>query len=144
MRPAFVDQTVLYDPANREEKGNCTEASVASILGLKLEDVPDFRANGIDQFWTSFYRFFHDRGYQALHMPGEWCPDVLYLAAGKSPRDVLHMVLMKGGELVHDPHPSKAGIEKPEHVWLVVPIDPGQPQMLYASVAVCSRQLLND
>lgn len=125
-RPAFVDQTILYNPEDREERGNCTEAAVASILGLSLEEVPDFRANGLDQFWPSFHRFFRKHGFEAITMQGNFCPKVLYLASGISPRGVSHMVLMQGGELVHDPHPSKAGIAEPQHMWLIAPIDPAK------------------
>ena len=46
MRP--IDQTILYDPANRVEKGNCTEAAVASILGLDLGEVYDVRVRLVD------------------------------------------------------------------------------------------------
>jgi hypothetical protein len=125
-RPPFVDQTILYNPADGEEKGNCTEASVASILGLRLEDVPDFRANGVDQFWSSFRKFFQSRGFEAVLMPGNFAPETLYLASGISPRGVHHMVVMRDGALVHDPHPSKAGIGDPTDVWLIVPDDPAR------------------
>lgn len=50
----------------------------------------------------------------------------MYLASGISPRGVHHMVVMKDGKLVHDPHPSKAGIGEVEHLWLIVPIDPAE------------------
>lgn len=122
-RPAFVDQTILYTPGG-PERGNCTEAAVASILGLALSDVPDFRAKGVENFWDEFEAFINSRGFHPLRLDGNWIPDVLYLASGLSPRGVHHMVLMRGGELVHDPHPSKAGIGAPEHIWLIVPIDP--------------------
>jgi hypothetical protein len=120
----YVDQTILFDPANRVERGNCTEAAVASILGLDLSEVPDFRASGVDAFWPSFHRFFRARGFEAFRLEGNWSPDVHYLASGISPRGVHHMVVMRAGALVHDPHPSKAGIAEPEHVWLIVPVDP--------------------
>jgi hypothetical protein len=124
-RPPFVDQTILYTPGG-VKKGNCTEAAVASILGLALDDVPDFRANGDDalSFWDAFETFINSRGFDVLMLDGTWVPDVLYLASGLSPRGVHHMVLMRGGKLVHDPHPSRAGIAAAEQIRLLVPIDP--------------------
>ncbi|MGB3898184.1 MAG: hypothetical protein WA973_06485 [Mesorhizobium sp.] len=121
-----MDQTVLYDPAEGSEKGNCTEASVASILGLRLEDVPDFRAKGVESFWDEFHEFFRSRGYEAVRFPAGRQFETMYLASGISPRGVHHMVVMKDGKLVHDPHPSKAGIGEVEHLWLIVPIDPAE------------------
>ncbi|EHK57645.1 hypothetical protein [Allomesorhizobium alhagi] len=140
-RPAFVDQTILYDPATREERGNCTEAAVASLLGIRLEDVPDFRANGLDQFWPSFHRFFRDRGFEAIMMHGTFAPDILYLASGISPRGVHHMVLMRCGLLVHDPHPSKAGIAGPECIWLLAPVDPAAKFDVYTGGRITTLSL---
>lgn len=122
-RAQFVDQTILYKPGG-SEKGNCTEAAVASILGLTLDQVPDFRAKGVENFWDEFEDFINSRGFHPLRLDGNWIPDVLYLASGLSPRGVHHMVLMRGGKLVHDPHPSKAGISETNHIWVLVPFDP--------------------
>jgi hypothetical protein len=126
-RQAFVDQTILYTPGG-PKKGNCTEASVASILGLTLDQVPDFRANGDDalSFWDAFETFINSYGFHVMMLPGDHVPDVLYLASGLSPRGVHHMVLMRSGQIVHDPHPSKAGIGKVEQVRILVPFDPAE------------------
>jgi hypothetical protein len=125
-RPAFVDQTIFYNPAEGSRKGNCTEAAVASILGLSLDDVPDFSANGDDAltFWNAFEDFINAHGFEVMMLDGSYVPDVLYLASGMSPRGVHHMVVMRAGQLVHDPHPSRAGIAAPEQIRLLVPIDP--------------------
>lgn len=121
----FVDQTTFYDP-DQPGKGNCTEAAVASILGLPLDDVPNFRADGAEayKFWSSFRRFIRSRGYEPIMLPGNHMHDALYLASGPSPRGVNHMVVMRAGKMIHDPHPSRAGIGTVEHVWLLVPHDP--------------------
>lgn len=126
-RPPFVDQTILYSPG-ATKKGNCTEASVASILGLTLDQVPDFRANGDDalSFWDAFETFINSHGFEVMMLPGDYAPDALYLASGLSPRGVHHMVVMRGGKLVHDPHPSKAGIGRVEQVRILVPFDPAE------------------
>lgn len=40
-----------------------------------------------------------------------------YIANGLSPRGVYHSVIYSGGKLVHDPHPSGAGISAVEWTW---------------------------
>ena len=124
-RPPFVDQTILYEPGGTV-RGNCTEAAVASLLGLPLDAVPDFRANSLQPylFWSAFRRFVRSQGFEPMMLPGDHMPDVLYLASGRSPRGVSHMVVMREGRLIHDPHPSRAGIERVDQVWVLLPKDP--------------------
>lgn len=58
MRQVF--QTVLGD------KGNCLQASIASVLDRRLDGVPDFRENGLnsDQQWpVAFQRKLNSIGY---------------------------------------------------------------------------------
>lgn len=99
---------------------------MASILGIALDAVPDFRANGTDpvEFWGAFDAFFEQQGFIARMQPGSYQPDCLYLASGPSARGCSHMVVMRAGELVHDPHPSGAGLLKVEIVRVLMPIDP--------------------
>lgn len=37
-------------------------------------------------------------------------PDVLYTATGDSLRGVKHIVIFQNGKMIHDPHPSNAGL----------------------------------
>lgn len=47
--------------------------------------------------------------------------------AGKSPRgDWDHCVVYQNGDMVHDPHPDKTGIEDKKDVMVLVSIDPGK------------------
>lgn len=39
-------------------------------------------------------------------------PDRPYIASGISPRNVGHVVIYKNGKMIHDPHPSNAGLIK--------------------------------
>ena len=123
-----VDQTVFG------ERGTCLQAAVASILELTLDDVPDFHigaANPIQQdqnykkFMLSlgFYvyeRYFLTPGFEAAAIP------IFHIAVGKSPRGMSHAVVYFNGALVHDPHPSRAGILRVEEINLFVPVDPSQ------------------
>lgn len=124
MPDRWIDQTSFYDPSIRAN-GNCTEAAVASLLGIGLDDVPRFRdaGPGPEDFWDAFDAFFAGRGLEVVCLPGNHAPDCLYLASGKASRGCSHMVVMRGGKLAHDPHPSREGVAQIDRVWLVVPRD---------------------
>lgn len=126
MTDRWITQTTFPDPAN-PGSGNCTEASVASILGLPLCDVPNFRANGADSynFWRCFRMFLSERGFYAMRRDEDFGPEgVLHLASGPSARGCPHMVVRMGPQIVHDPHPSRVGLLRVDHVWMLIPFDP--------------------
>lgn len=122
-----VDQTIFVGDVEGRP-GNCMQAAVASILGLPLDAVPHFAAMPADEgdswpCWDAFDSFFDARGFEAVRLDYEFCPESFYLASGPSPRGVSHMVVMRDGKLAHDPHPSRAGISKVESVWLLLARD---------------------
>lgn len=133
MKP--VDQTVLSKP-DENVWGNCLEACVASLLEIPIEDVPNF---GIDSGWFGRYlAFIREQGYEMpshFHFPGGFPfgagPDLgvgvdgCFIAAGPSPRQLhfgdgaplYHAVIVDAsGNVVHDPHPSRAGVLRVEEV----------------------------
>lgn len=123
--PRWVRQTTFYAPddAQNPNKGNCTEAAVASLLGIPMPT--KFGPDGDSlTFWTDFEKCFAAHGFWVLREGGNFQPDGLYLASGPSARGCSHMVVMNGGKLVHDPHPSNAGITEVTNVWLAIPYDP--------------------
>lgn len=117
-------------------RGDCFRACIASILELPIEDVPHFVAIEHD-WWGETQKWFHARGLSALWMnlSSELCPlvhwaDAHYcILSGKSPRgDFKHAVVGQidpggwGFKVVHDPHPSGAGIAgDPETVMFLLP-----------------------
>ena len=124
----WIDQTTFYDKAN-PKSGNCTRAAVASILGLPLRDVFAFEQAGDDAyiFWTTFEDFLAQKGFWTMRKDTDrYVPEGYYLAGGPSVRGCDHMVVMKNGELAHDPHPSREGLVKVEHIWILIPFDPAQ------------------
>lgn len=119
MASCFVDQTTFYDP-QKPGQGNCVQAAVASILGLPLEEVPNFiEKEGSVEFWRTFKSFLRDRGWEPIMLPGNYVPMCDYLASGKSERGCGHMVIMNDGQLVHDPHPSRKGIRNVDCIYLL-------------------------
>lgn len=127
MRP--VDQTIFTVPG-----GNCFAACVASVLELSLADVPNFCDNMNAAWFTDFRAWLRPRGLYAVSFklagkPGDpdagWYPEGLHIAGGPSPRyeGVLHAVVARGSAIVHDPHPSRAGVPSFVDTILIVPLD---------------------
>lgn len=105
--------------------GNCTQAAVASLLGLSLDEVPDFNVHtNAARYYDALEEFFLARGYQLTMFPGNQVFAGLYLAAGSTERGTQHFVVMRCGQLQHDPHPSRVGLVEVQHVWVPVPVDP--------------------
>lgn len=118
-----VDQTQF---AGEGAGGNCVQASVASILGLPLTDVPHFLevADRPEEWELAFMDWLEERGVGYIRRSGEWVFDGYYLASGPSPRGVHHMVVYRDGRLAHDPHPSREGILAVKSTWVLCPLYP--------------------
>jgi len=86
------------------------------MLGLPLEKVPHFVH---ESGWDDFSTFAYEQGYSAVMLPGNYEFEADYLASGTTARGTSHMVVMNDGNLIHDPHPSSAGLAKVECVWLL-------------------------
>lgn len=107
MKP--VDQTSFGYP-----EGNCFSACVASILELPIAEVPHF---GADETWfDTLSSWLRLRGLWAFMVHASERDHRLllrghYILSGRSPRgDFLHAVVAHGDMIVHDPHPSRAGL----------------------------------
>ena len=103
MKP--VDQTILGEP-----HGNCLQACVASILELALDDVPNFME--YEDWDGEFVKFMAGFGLEPVefNVAAGWTPGGYHCALGETSRGILHSVVAHGGEVVHDPHPSKNGL----------------------------------
>lgn len=104
--------------------GNCFSACVATLLELPLSEVPYF----MDDWPRSFDQWLHERGLYAMSFTLPSDPALLprggYILGGQSPRGS-HAVVAMGAEIVHDPHPSRAGLDQREDFTLLLPLDPG-------------------
>ena len=103
----YVDQTTFGAPG-----GNCFSACVASMLEIPLDAVPYFMGRG-GEWFTYFEEWLQPHGYYPVCFnDANYRPQGLYILSGKSPRgDFLHSVIARGLDVVHDPHPSRAGVE---------------------------------
>jgi hypothetical protein len=116
----YLRQTKFFN--GEPGSGNCTEAAVASILGIPLEEVPTFYDGTPGSQELNMEEFFNARGLQmCMQRPDCYYADVVLLAAGPAARGCSHMVLMRNGELEHDPHPSDAGLLSVDCYYVLIP-----------------------
>lgn len=125
------------------KEGNCFQAAVASLLDLRLEDVPDFvyarwpeekAGKGLEFedgdvlvnpfWWQDFTAWAAARNLEVLCIFGRICKMVIptgtFLAGGMSLRGTLHTVIYRGDTMLHDPHPDGTGLVSVEdYCWLV-------------------------
>jgi hypothetical protein len=131
-----VDQEFKHSP-DQGVNGDCQRAVIASLLDLPLSAVPHFLeglttdsdAHG-NEFERRVQAFLGQHGYCRFDWkdgPGVigfmqrrfGIGRVYHEMYGPSPRDpkVLHAVVGCNGEIVHDPHPSKAGLAGDPSEW---------------------------
>ena len=148
MIPVF--QTILADPERADGHnaegiaGNCYQASLASVLELPLEQVPHFAQDGerwqeTSSAWLSaqgvIRSFYVDEHLTRLTYPlyvepgSDWWGTPAsgailgVLGAGPSPRGPFrHVVVLspESGLMIHDPHPSGAGVLEVDEVELLI------------------------
>lgn len=111
-------QTIyVNDP--RGIPGDCMRTAVASLLDLPTEAVPHFALfAGPGDWYDAFALWLKGQGLQISPRTRQNVADPC-LAIGMSPRDVEHVVVWGPEGLLHDPHPSRAGIE-PRQFWAIV------------------------
>ena len=120
--------------------GNCIQACVASLLDLELHEVPHF-AVYVDWFaamrrWArerggdfTYYQFDQEQYAEAWERQVEWGREhwAHVILSGPSPRGPFWHVVVGNvdREVVHDPHPSRAGLlEVRDAIVYCAPYDP--------------------
>ena len=116
-----VDQIFVHDP-DRGQVGDCVRACLATLLNRALLDLPHFAQDYPDVLELN--RAINDwlRAEHGLHLIEidyesfqDWLDfnvagSVRHIIYGYSPRHIRHAVVGIDGVMVHDPHPSKAGL----------------------------------
>lgn len=119
--PPAEQEPVAFDYKQAIGSKNCMQCSVAYMLGLPVDSVPDFEEQsqrGIPAY-DSMECFIESQGFGLVMLPGTSQPECDYLASGKTKRGTSHMVVMNSGHLVHDPHPSDDGLDAVSCIWLI-------------------------
>lgn len=108
----FVTQT-KFGP----DEGNCLAACLAALFDVSIDNIPDFdseskksKKRGGVSWWELFEVWCHERGYHPVILPPSSKPAGWSIISGKSPRGLEHACIAHHGELLHDPHPSRAGL----------------------------------
>lgn len=148
---AFVRQRILADPDRGDghdadgNPGDCLRACVASLLGECYEQVPHF-AQHLD-WWNLMRRWARERGGDfGCFLPQDGSirhalqdgSEGLFIGSGPSPRGAFrHVVLVDQDlDLIHDPHPSDAGLLEVDEV--IVHCQPYEPAPSQLALARCS------
>ena len=124
IEPQRIDQTEFG------ENGNCQSACLAMMLGLEITDIPNFTTSGQTDIerYKAMQDWLAERGFQLLTFETWtgifWPPRGFCIGGGKSPRGIEHAVILKDGQLWHDPQPERSGVEKVTTVDLLIPFYP--------------------
>ena len=110
----MTDTTYKQEPGSK----NCMQCAVAYMMGMPMTEVPDFEKSGPTAY-ERFEAFFVGLGFTVEMLPPTLEIDGDYLASGITDRGTFHMVVMRGGTVLHDPHPSNAGLTEIQVVWIV-------------------------
>jgi hypothetical protein len=126
-----VDQEFIDDRENGQF-GDCQRAVIASLLELPISEVPHFlQQTGDDnlKFWTAVQSFLALHNCVHMSFGGGFnvefysqtygTPAIYHEISGPSPRGkgLWHAVVGCNGKIVHDPHPSKAGLAGDPSDW---------------------------
>ena len=124
-----------------EERGDCCSASIASILGVALEEI---RNHHESDWWEVLQEAVGRFGYciaildPRFHCYSYWLAAVpsLNLAPGANGKVPYHCIVCRGDEVVHDPSRNKKYTTEKLHeamdadaiadAWVLVPRDPAK------------------
>lgn len=122
MKP--VDQSVT-----RWGAGNCLQACVASILELPLDATPDFIRTGSD--WLEALAQWLDAQFAMSVLllkftgnPSFTRPNGYCIASGPTLGYPKHSVVWLDGRIIHDPHPSRPGLQRIDDLLVFTVPDP--------------------
>ena len=113
------------------DTGNCMSACLAMVLGLEIEQVPNFfdlAGRDSEKWWQEIRMWLRPRGYDfvLISASASWITGIggALIVGGQTDRGTSHAVVYLDGKLFHDPHPDGTGLIEPEDVTLIYPIDP--------------------
>lgn len=117
MKP--VTQTKLVATHNN---GNCLAACLASIFEVGITDIPEFEEMPASDWFQELVDWLRSKGRKFHEIQAqEQTPKGIYIGVGQSPRNPknTHAVVVKDGVMIHDPHPSGAGVKQMFSWWIL-------------------------
>lgn len=109
-----------YIDINYKQTGYSEETKSENIYNFKFDQRRLW--DSVRQMWLISMGYTED--YIADH--DKWIkenPDRPYIASGISSRGVGHVVIYKGGKMIHDPHPSNEGLVKIDYFFYLRKIE---------------------
>lgn len=119
------NQLINNDPENGQY-GDCYRTCIASILEIEPEKVPHFYQTGepgsLEKVRDWLYKydcylidvaFRNNNIIELLRMLNSSYRNIYCIISGQSDRGYDHACVLYNGEIIHDPHPSKKGINRP-------------------------------
>lgn len=95
------------------DNGNCWKTAIACVIDRDAEEVPHFldihATHGLD-WWKYTYEWLWHHGYQLVDIHRHLFNGEYYLVLGYTERKTFHVCVYHNGKMVHDPHPSGAGL----------------------------------
>lgn len=123
-------QTILHNP-EKGQHGNCLSAVLSSLLELPISKIPVF-AN--PETWVKdlneWLKQFGLAYYLVTNLPESLAAygikELYHEIAGTTERsnEVLHACVALNGKIIHDPHPSDAGLKEIVSYGLFVLLEP--------------------
>lgn len=114
-------------PVDQRTPDDCLMSCLASILEVSHDDLPALGPEHNDGSWYDVLQAaVRGHGWELVYTenaPVAFRPWGYHIAGGPSPRCCKggHAVVCLDGEIVHDPHPSRAGIPSIEQWYLLFP-----------------------
>jgi hypothetical protein len=133
----LIRQRIIADPGRGDghdadgQPGDCLRAAVASLAGVDYDQVPHFAGAG-ESWWDDMCAWATGRGRKFVCVPvvdgtirqAFADPDVdrWVIGSGPSPRGPWQHVVIVDMDLrlVHDPHPSDAGLLSVDEVFVLL------------------------
>lgn len=96
--------------------GNCWQTAIACVIEQDPDRVPHFvkaDTDGIVSDWWLYSQYWlHYHGYELSALGRHLYTNEHYLVMGYTVRETYHVCVYLNGKMVHDPHPSGAGLTK--------------------------------
>lgn len=118
----------------RPDEGDCLAAALASILELELDEFTGLNDAKEGEWWPLLETLLRRRGFKPVGVmndaPGV-APPGFAVAVGPAAlhREKSHAVVTLDGEVVHDPHPNRTGIEAIKYFIMLVPMARSVPRL---------------
>ncbi len=119
-----MNRTAVFQ---KPDDGQCLNACFATLIGVPLSEAPKIYQHEQDDptpYLRRVRRWLARHGYSIMGFEGrpDICANAVHIAMGDSPRptECSHAVIKRGTKIIHDPHPSGAGIVGHRYSWVIV------------------------